>query len=321
MPLKELSLVARDIAFYATGAADVAPSDWANDDRLYPLDWGYQLDRPRDYYSPIDAAGVPMRELPAGLGLTYLPSRIAGYACANYNRYCEQPGEERFRLGFMNALTWMLAQPDGLFWQKFDLLSLRSPWLTCINQGECASVLVRGYRLTGDYRMADHALSALEPMFVSVANGGLQATLPDGSLFLEEYPGTQYRHVLNGCLYALVGLQDVVQAGLDRNGRAAALRDAILDGIERNLDGWQHGNWTTYDFRDRSGVGSARPNPNTLTYQTLQWVLVDYLGRKLDRPVLVEAAARWRGAASSILVRSNALLGKLRYRLGHGYHV
>lgn len=320
MPRKELQLLWRDIRFMLTGDADVAEADWRGDARLYPLDWGYQLDRPEDYFSPQDETGLPMRELPAGLGTVYLPSRIAGFACGNWNRFCET-GEAHYRDGFMLAADWFARQERGAFYQSFDLIGIKAPWLTCINQGEGVSVLVRAARETGEAHYREQAVRAAEWLDLPMADGGLKDHLPGGKPFLEEYPGTIYRHVLNGCLYALVGLWDLVDAGLDTDGRYARLLNDVADGIEADLAAWQVGDWTTYSYRGYEQDATTPANPNTMTYQALQSILMGFLGAKLDRPILADAGRRWRRAQYSLLRRTGALAGKIRYRLSHGYHV
>lgn len=318
MPRKELGLLWRDIGFLLTGEADVAEADWRRNPLLYPLDWGYQLDRPAEYFSPLDDAGLPMRTLPAGLGTVYLPSRIAGFACGHWNRF-QAGGDPEHRRQFLLAADWFAKQSEGAFYQSFDLIGIKAPWLTCINQGEGVSVLVRAWRETGAPHYGVQARLAARWLDLAVADGGLREPLPSGHPFLEEYPGTVYRHVLNGCLYALVGLSDLVDAELDEAGRYGTLLNAVADGIEQELPAWEVGNWTTYSYRAES-ERRLPPNPNTMTYQALQAILIGYLGTKLGRPRLLDAGRRWRRAQKSMISRTGALAGKVYFRLAHGYH-
>lgn len=320
MPRKEWKLLARDLHFYTSGKADVSKAAWEHDPHLYPLDWGYQLDRPDDYFSPFDEIGVPMRELPGGLGLTYLPSRIAGYAFANWNRWREHPNDERYRDQFFVAADWFLRQPDGLYRHEFELIGMDKAWLSCLAQGEALSVLTRAFDVTGDQKYRKQCDAAIMPLFTNVTDGGLQDEMPDGSVFLEEYPGTIYRHVLNGCLYALVGLRDYCAAGMDQTGKAKQLLDAVLDGIEVNLAGWETDGWTSYDYLpENAKKAGVRGNPNTMTYQMLHWILMEYLGERQNRTVLAKTADSWRTAMHSPAKRLQALWGKVSFRLGHGY--
>lgn len=317
MPRKEYRLLARDIRFFVLGGSDAASAEPVEGWQVYPLDWSFQLDRPADYFEPFDDAGVPLRDLPGSIDRQHLPSRIAAYALANWNRWAiDRSSITRAR--FEASCGWFAAQPDGAFRHDFALAGMAPGWLSCIAQGEGISVLVRGFALSGNAAMAEAARAAAGWLEKPVAEGGLLDHLPDGGSFLEEYPGTQYRHVLNGCLYAVVGLDDLATSGLDPSGSAARLRDEVLAAIERNLASWEIGDWTTYDFRPPAARGQ-RANPNTLTYQAVHWILLHHLAVRRDRPALAAAAARWRAAAGSFAARANALRGKLAYRFGHGY--
>jgi len=327
MPKKEWQLLARDLGFYLTGHCDVEQAAWQRDEWLYPLDWGYQFDRPQDYFAPMDEAGVPLRDLPAQLGRTYLPSRVAAYALASWNRMrdrkrADSAAPEHRRAGFLAAAGWFAAQPGGAMRHDFALIGMAPGWLSCIAQGEAISTLVRAHRLTGAGSFAEAAVQAAGWLGKPVTEGGLRDRLPDGQPFLEEYPGTRYRHVLNGCLYALVGLDDLVRAGFDRDGRYAALRDDVLQAVDDHVRRWEVRGWTTYDFQsdDMAAIG-APANPNTMTYQTLHWILLDYLGRRSRRARLIAVADEWRLRSASLPRRAGALIGKLRFRFSHGYGV
>lgn len=319
MPRKELRLLARDLWFFATGGADCAPSDWRREGSLYPLDWGYQLDRPSDYFEPFDQSGLPMREIEGTIPRTYLPSRIAAYALANWNRR-ESGANKQTTDRFLTCAEWFAVQPDGAFRYQFPLVGMKPGWLSCIGQGEGISVLVRAHWLTRDPRFSRAAEQAAAWLHRPLVDGGLLDRLPDGSAFLEEYPGTQYRHVLNGCLYGLVGLADLATFDLDDAGEHGALCDSVIDALAHNLARWELGRgWTTYDFQSADPDGAAPANPNTLTYQTLVWILLDYLATVRDRSGLSATAQEWRAATARPSARFSALKAKIRYRLSHGY--
>ncbi|MBK7162060.1 MAG: hypothetical protein IPH79_05920 [Sphingomonadales bacterium] len=317
MPRKELGLVARDLGFYLTGRCDCTAADWTAENWLYPLDWGYQLDRPDQYFAPFDENGIPLREIPGAIPLTYLPSRIAAYGLANWNR-AQRDTQARRR--FLACANWFASQSECAFRHDFPLVAMPPGWLSCIAQGEGISVLVRAQRMTGAQHYADCANAAADWLDRGVADGGLLDLLPDGRPFLEEYPRSQYRHVLNGCLYALVGLSDLVRSGLSQTAEPEKLLNAVMDAVEIHIDRWDLSGWTTYDYQFETGQYTGQPaNPNTLTYQTLHWILLDYLGRVHNRGTMVARAANWRDASASLLARVMALTNKVRFRLHHGY--
>ena len=124
MPRKEWSLLARDVMFYVSGSADVGSVDMTNDPWLNPLDWSFQLDRASEYFSPLDGNGVPVRNFGDTIGVHYLPSRIAGFGLANWNRWREN-GDESARISFFVVAEWFMSKPDGLYRHDFPVAGLR----------------------------------------------------------------------------------------------------------------------------------------------------------------------------------------------------
>jgi heparosan-N-sulfate-glucuronate 5-epimerase len=312
MARKEWRLILRDVSFYFTGNADVAAADWKRDPWLYPLDWTYQLDREADYFEPKDTLGIPLRRFAPPIGDRYLPSRVAGYGFAHWNRGSE-PREVISRDRFMTVAHWFRDTHDeGRYFYDIRIAGKTEPWISCIAQGEAASILTRAHRLTNDSSFLAAAHTAVRWLLVAEKNGGLQSILPDGRPFLEEYPGTVYRHVLNGCLYAAVGIHDVIREDPVNSRELAQFFGQLVDAIAANLGHWDVSGWSTYDYL--SATGAAR-NLNTMTYQLLQVFLLQYLADVSGNDALAAGAARWRRSANRLPMRLGALAGKLAYRL------
>jgi heparosan-N-sulfate-glucuronate 5-epimerase len=312
MPMKEWRLLGRDLWFYLGGHADVTSADWRANPSLYPADWVYQLDREGDYFAPKDAQGIPVRVFRGPLGAQYLPSRIFGYGLAHWNRAVRR-GDTGNCAAFVRVVAWLMEEHvDGRIEHRFPLAGMPMPWISCISQGEAISVLTRAHHATGDARYLQVAERALHWLMLSEVEGGLRSALPDGSPFMEEYPGTEYRHVLNGCLYALVGVRDLIHAG----GAGVAGRSfyqKVVDGLADNLDAWDVAGWSTYDF----SPGSTRRvrNLNTMTYQCLQSILLRYIADDTGDVRLRSMAERWERSAQKLPTRLGALGAKLAYRL------
>jgi heparosan-N-sulfate-glucuronate 5-epimerase len=316
MPIKEFKLLARDIGFYLTGRADVSEADWPHDPWLYPLDWTYQLDREADYFQPKDEAGIPLREFPPPLGRQYLVSRIAGYGFAHWNRSCSAQASPDNHRQFARVADWFASVSGARYEHHFPIATMAVPWISCIAQGEASSILCRAFVRTGERRYLEQAKRALAPLGVAVEDGGVRGRLPDGGPFLEEYPGSEYRHVLNGCLYALVGLLDYVRAAGPEAREEDRLLARLLDSVGRNLDSWDLNGWSVYDFP--SGPG-ARRNLNTMTYQRLQVVFLRYLSAHRPDPRLDRTRERWELNAGRLTCRLGAFGRKAAYRLASGW--
>lgn len=311
MPIKEFKLLGRDLLFFATGTADVAAADLSVDEWLYPLDWSYQLDREEDYFEPKDSAGIPLRKYRGTLGAQYLISRISGYALAHWNRW-RLTGDELNREAFFRVVEHFPVAPAGRYAHNFPVAGMSAGWISCISQGEAASVFARAYIATGRREHIERAWAAVTPLTIPVDSGGLQSRLPDGRPFLEEYPGTIYRHVLNGCLYALVGIHDVTRASPEPREDHQQLFRTLVDSVGQNLPAWDIDGWSTYDYP--FATRRVR-NANTMTYQVLQGTLLNYLGSVSGDERVRAAGMRWLASSRRLPFRLRALRDKLRYRL------
>lgn len=311
MPAKEWRLLLRDVSFFVSGRADVRSADWRANEWLYPADWSYQLDREDQYFAPKDSSGIPLREFPKPIGVRYLPSRIAAYALAHWNRWTigKHPTN---RAEFLRAANWMLHSPrEGRYEHDIAVAGIAPPWISCIAQGEAASVLTRAYVLTSDSRYLRAADDAARWLMISEEDGGLLSRLPDGDLFLEEYPGSRYRHVLNGCLYGAVGLSDLSRVNRANNNIRLFLRKLCLS-IGSHLSLWDISGWSTYDYPSNR---TERRNLNTMTYHVLQIILLEYLAEVTGDESMRAMSERWSQSSRSMRARIGALMAKTRYRM------
>jgi hypothetical protein len=89
-----------------------------------------------------------------------------------------------------------------------------SPWISALSQGQAISELMRAYQLSGSPRYLRAALHALTP-FLHPAPAGVTSWW-GGHRWYEEYPAAQSQcfHVLNGFMFALVGLHDLAPRSL-----------------------------------------------------------------------------------------------------------
>ena len=300
--------VLRDIVDALIGSSDFALHPSALTSTAYPLDLDFTLVKEPIYYTPKDAAGLPVR-LYKSVGVQYNPTRIAAYGLAHYNRYITAGGKHH-RDTFLRVSDWFMTKTDGLWWYDFDWGELRAPWLSCMAQGEGISVLVRAYFLTGDDTYLAQAVRAARPLATPIEEGGVKSFIDGKHPFLEEYPLDKPRHTLNGFLYALVGLLDLT--AVDARYAVSTHLDAFVSTLETQWYRWDLDGWSAYDLH---GADGGLRNPATVGYHRLHVTLTSYIAEKRSSESLRECARRWHAGYRSRRLRLGAALGKIRYRM------
>jgi heparosan-N-sulfate-glucuronate 5-epimerase len=284
-------------------AAGAASGPWA-----YPTDWSALLADASVAFGPFDSAGVPLwlvRGRPE-----YTPSRIAGFALA-----CWSAGDTDARRAerWLGAARWFATQPDGQFWYPFDVGALKAPWLSCIGQGQGISVLCRAHLVFGGDEWLASAALAARPLLVPLESGGLLGRLPSGAPFFEEYPG-HIPHVLNGCLHAWVGLDELTRLGAAPR-HAPDVLASVAEGLAASMQLWDVNGWSSYTPRRATRV----PNVNTLNYHIVHSALLEYVASRSGHAALEAQAVRWRASSLHATTRLVALSRKIAFRVSEGW--
>jgi hypothetical protein len=186
---------------------------------------------------------------------------------------------------------------------KYDLAP---GWSSAMGQGEGISVLLRAHALTDDEGYLSMAIAAVEAMSVDVARGGVMRKL-DGHTVLEEYPAERPAAVLNGWIFALLGVHELANVTGDPVVRRLFEQSAagLISLLPRYDVGW----WSRYSLYDHGRPDLAKP-----FYQRLHAVLLDALNLVRPDRRLVDMARRWESQITPrALVR--ATQDKLAFRL------
>lgn len=209
------------------------------------------------YHGGLDEHGVPVvrygRETE-----TYSAVIAAQYALANITAIRRGADERIPRL--CAQLNWLLAtqEEDGEFagcWLMRHANSkypwLKPPWTSALASGQAISALLRGWELIGDEQLraaADRAYAGLHSR-----REQMQLHLDaDHELWYEEYPAEPPLHVLNGHVYALLGVLDYARVTGDP--QATARWKLACQTTLAHLDGFDLGYWSAYDLLWREPV-------------------------------------------------------------------
>jgi heparosan-N-sulfate-glucuronate 5-epimerase len=219
---------------------------------------------------------------------------------------------------FLRLADWLVADAvehdGGVLWPApfpSAKYGLEVGWGSAMGQGEAISVLLRAHDLTGDDRYAHTAVAGLEPLLVDVAAGGLARRL-DGALVLEEYPTDRPCAVLNGWIFALLGVHELLNATGDECARG--LRDESAAALVTLLPRYDIGWWSLYSLYDHGRPDLAKP-----FYQRLHPVLLDALDLAVPAPELGAFARRWEAQLRTPAM-ARVALDKLTFRLQRERH-
>jgi len=278
-------------------------------DFLYPLDLEFTLENSHIYYKDLDEKGIPYRIYKTS-GKQYNPTRIAAFGLAHYNRYIQDSNLES-KISFLKMADWFLKIDNARYTYSFDWEDLKAPWISCMAQGEAASLLIRAYQLTNEDKYLIHALESIKPFLIDFNDGGVQSLIDNTHIFLEEYPSEKNPHVLNGFLYALIGLIEVLFVFEDKE--LLDFRNILLGSLNENIDKWGPGTWSFYQIDSDKKI----KNYCTPSYHNLHITQLKFINHYFPSEKITKVINRWTKGRDSRLIRVNALFFKVAYRLNN----
>ncbi len=248
-----------------------------------------------------DEQGVPQVRTHADVGefrYYYNPNFVGQYALAVYHNYLKKKDEKELER-FIRLADWFVENQetrlkDYVVWSTpvpVPKFKVESNWISAMYQGRAASVLTRAYLKTQDRKYLDLAERAFDIFAVDVADGGIRDQY-SGYTFYEEYPSDPPCHVLNGMVFALFGLQDLLRvAATDRLEKLFREGMKTIKGVVALFD---LGFWTKYDLCDIT-VGQEKLNPATVHYQFLHIDQMNVLHKITADSFFGDYARKWEG--------------------------
>lgn len=234
---------------------------------------------PLESYTHIGPQGVPLFNI-GGKWVEH-PDGVAQWGLREYAYGHRRP--------LMTAASWFAAhqRPDGGFPYKFDVdadgVPMLAPWISALAQGQAISVLARAYLLSGSPRYLRAALRAINPFLHRVPAGLTSAW--GGRHWYEEYPAAHPEHVLDGFMFALVGLHELAP----RSPTAWRLWRAGVRGLTRHVASFDVPGKRTMLY---AAVGGGRYLAPPY-YRQIDAVLLRTIARWTDNRRLRVYAHRW----------------------------
>lgn len=256
-----------------------------------------------------DSDGVVVAQGPGGL--TYRnPVSACLYALGRHteSRRVEPGQSEPGRA----ALAGLLTQADHLRASQDDNGGWRYPvpvpryrvepgWYSGMAQGLAISVLLRACGLTGEQSYLDAAEAAAILLRRPLGSGGCADYDEFGRPFFEECPSNPASHILNGAVFALIGLREL-------DGRTGGGFRPAAQRLADQLGDFDLGYWSRYDL--------LFDTPASHAYHSLHISLLRAAGQVLGDARFSDMACRWQQYLSRPDCRMRAIAGKARFVLG-----
>ena len=177
----------------------------------------------------------------------YFPVAIFQYGLGAYDLYLLK-GENIYLKKFTQSLQWATEhQKKSGAWDNFSYIYPNNPY-SAMAQGEGTSLLVRGYMNTGQKCYLKRAKLAIDFMLKPIEEGGT-AFYEHEKLTLLEY--THLPAVMNGWIFAFIGLYDFLLASNCNNQRYSDLMEKTLNSLVMALPQFDNGYWSMYDLDGR----------------------------------------------------------------------
>jgi len=310
------NIVNKVLVFYKPGSANYWHSITRCNITEKPKQLGkYYLDftSKAQYPGPFDSVGIPLYSFSGQLP-SYHPIVICQYAFALYELLSQSNfTDEVIKNKFLMQARWLvdnrIVTQKGTIWQiHYDIeqYGLISPWYSALVQGEAVSVLSRAYVLTKEKIFLIIAKSAITPLKIPVANGGLLAFFKNIPVF-EEYPSPYKTNgVLNGFIFCLFGLYDLTL--LNQDSKAMDLFNKGIGSIKQLLSYYDLGYWSRYYLFDY-------PNDyvSSFSYHMIVIEQLKVLFILTGDDIFSQYASKWQNQADSIIKKTKALVKKILY--------
>jgi hypothetical protein len=200
-----------------------------------------------DYDGPVDSTGLPL--IRARGQLIHHPTVVLQFGLGHWDRSLVAGRQsEEHRHHFLSVANWTVANMDnrgGL--PVFPQLGFQtaSPY-SAMTQGLAASVLARAALLSGTASWLERSRQAAHLMLEPIETGGTSRLIPAG-IVLEEGPLVPPNTVLNGWLFGLFGLRDLLLVDDQADPTFAAALQATLAALVDGLPAFDAGWWSRYD--------------------------------------------------------------------------
>jgi len=246
----------------------------------------------------------------------YSVINLAQYTIGSYLLYLKT-GEAPWREEFIKHCDWLAANQEeykgnkGVWINKYPMqtFGLEGEWISSLSQAFGISALTRAYQETGTDKYLTSALQATDVFFVPVSEGGIYREQPSDFVCFEEYTTEEPSCVLNGHIFSLWALYDIIQ--LVDESSLKSLYNKAVSSLTENISRWDVEYWSRYDLYNKHF------NVASFFYHSLHIKQLRVLYRLTGEEIFKKYAAKWVEQKNSLYCRGRALVSKISFRLNN----
>jgi len=284
----------------------------------YPMDLRDEFQRIQSgLYGPFDEQGLPLVDykqwfqthgVPTKNGrfpITYTPVTIAQFGLAAHQRFLKNQSDRDYSR-FLSAADWLvhhLKKGEDQFWVwehdfSMPVYHLDPPWVSAMAQGQGMSLLLRAYEQTKKLVFLKASRAAFQAFLFPIERGGVVFTDENGNVWFEEYPSDPPSHVLNGMIFAMIGLYEYGLVTGDVDARRL-FESGVITFLKR-LKNFDAGYGSRYDLLTRRVVEEKYHRMHVAQLR----LLFEWTGEEVFRKM----ADRWESAWNDPLARAKRAL-------------
>lgn len=270
----------------------------------YPFNWNGL----ENFSYPMDENGIPKINMGKKLGLRYNPITVAQYGLFKLQEFASNNDKESFQIVKKTA-RWLADNFQnwrgdmGAWVYDFDLdfYGPKARWISGMAQGQGISLLLRVHQVLPEDRFLQITQQAYQTFLKPISEGGVLSYFPDGSLIFEEFPTVPPSHVLNGHLFALLGIHDFAEFWNDKP--AKELFNLAVNGLKENLHRYDTGYWNLYDLHPSHRLASPM-------YIKVHVQLLSILAELTGDAHFQKISRKWQKYLTNPICRLRWLMGK-----------
>lgn len=256
------------------------------------------VDRLYDHhYDLFDKDGFPIRRK-NGQDI-YGYTTICSYALAKWQLYLET-GETQHATQLIKTVSFLKETATethygGLVFETYD------KHLSAMNQGEALSVIARAYEFTNDEALKEFAKKVVMSYNVMVKDRGVKGQFGNSNIYwYEERAMLPYKHILNGMIYAVNGLRDIITVMPEIKEAGQYFNDGV-NYIAEALPKFDTGSWSLYWYDE------THPHyPASMMYHNLHICQLTFLYNVTKQMEFKHYADKFAGYNRSVFKRINA---------------